>query len=560
MKEYRRLHFPAPASGLPMFPHSSCFRFLRFALLSAAVATSFPPVSRAESPPVKPEEQVFFSFDDESLPWRDNLHLTLVAPKKYEGNPVLKHGPQGAVDANGALLYGTVFQDGGKYRMWYIGQPQPDPKFPEDTNPPHRPVCYAESTDGIHWDKPNLGLVSFCGSKDNNIVSIEPADHPFARMDDFVSVLRDETDPDPARRYKMVYIAYQPQLKHSAAVRCVSPDGLHWKLASTEEFTKGHFENTSLIKFNGLYYVTGQNLGRAGGHLADGQDAGRAMTAFFSPDFQHWSNGRALSFFRSGYEQKPESLGQELHMGAGLWNRGNVILGLYGRWHGDHIDTVDPEHKKTNFLYDLKIDLGFVVSNDAIHYREPIQNFVMVAPGPDDAWDAKAILQAQAFANTDTETYIWYSQWYTRNPAKAPPVPGPTIPVPFNIGLLTLRRDGFGYLSKHVTEIPAKPSPFLRKDTAASVLSKSVTLPFASTLLLNVDKVSPDAPFQVSLVDDAEQPLPGFAPVAVTKSGVRVPVPIGEHGIPTGLKFRVKVQWPDGTANPHFYALYFQPQ
>jgi len=542
-----------------MLSLSICARFARVAFLPAVLAVLVPFSSRAEMPSPKSEEQVFFSFDDESLPWRDNLQLTLVAPKKYEGNPVLKRGPQGSVDGNGALLYGTVIQDGGKYRMWYIGQPQPDPKYPEDTNPPYRPVCYAESQDGIHWDKPALGLVSFCGSKENNIVSIEPADHPFARPDDFVSVLHDENDPDPARRYKMVYIAYLPQVKHSTAVRCVSPDGLRWKLASTDEFTKGHFENTSLIKFNGLYYVTGQNLGRAGGHRPDGMDAGRTMTAFFSTDFQHWSNGRALCFFRSGYEQKPEGLGQELHMGAGLWNRGNVVVGLYGRWHGDHIDTT-PEKRKFNFLYDLKIDLGLVVSNDAIHYREPVPDFVMVAPGADDAWDARAILQAQAFCNTDTETYIWYTPWNTRNPAKVPPVPNPPLSVTHNIGLLTMRRDGFGYLGKHVTEIPEKPSPFLRKDTEASVLSKPVTLPFASTLILNVDQVTPEAPFQISLVDDAEQPLPGFAPVKVGQSGVRVPVSIGEHGIPAGLKFRVKVQWPGGSANPRFYALYFQPQ
>jgi hypothetical protein len=122
-----------------------------------------------------------------------------------------------------------------------------------------------------------------------------------------------------------------------------------------------------------------------------------------------------------------------------------------------------------------------------------------------------------------------------------------------------MRRDGFGYLSKHLTELPEK-NPFDRKDTEASVLSKPVTLPFAANLILNVDQVTADAPFQVSLVDDAEQPLPGFAPVAVSQSGVRVPVSISEHGIPAGLKFRIKVQWPRGPANPHFYALYFQPK
>jgi hypothetical protein len=121
-----------------------------------------------------------------------------------------------------------------------------------------------------------------------------------------------------------------------------------------------------------------------------------------------------------------------------------------------------------------------------------------------------------------------------------------------------MRRDGFGYLSKFLT-VPAKQPGFQRKDTSGSILSRNVTLPFKGQLEMNVDHVSADAPLKVSLVDDAEQPLPGFAPVSVTQSGVRVPVKIGDHGIPAGLKFRVRVEWPDGPADPHFYALYLTP-
>ncbi len=286
-----------PPLCIPQVPHVSLT--LSFALV-AALALCTLLVGSLASPLAAAgdaDELVFFSFDDQSLPWRDNLKLTLERPERYPGNPVLTAGPPGSVDTNGVLMYGTVFEDGGKLRMWYIAQPQPETKFKQDTFAPRRPVAYAESSDGIHWQRPNLGLVEFRGSKQNNLVSIEPADHPFAVANDFVSVLKDEADPDPARRYKMVFIAYLPKLKHSTSVTAVSPDGLRWRLAGTDEFTKGHFENTSLIRFGGLYYVAGQNLGRAGGHLPGGLDAGRAMTAFFSPDFQHWSSGRALSFF-----------------------------------------------------------------------------------------------------------------------------------------------------------------------------------------------------------------------------------------------------------------------
>ncbi|HTU25218.1 MAG TPA: hypothetical protein VMF30_07465, partial [Pirellulales bacterium] len=78
-----------------------------------------------------------------------------------------------------------------------------------------------------------------------------------------------------------------------------------------------------------------------------------------------------------------------------------------------------------------------------------------------------------------------------------------------------------------------------------------------SRLLLNIDQVSDDAPLEVSLVDDAEQPLPGFEPVRVAQPGLRVPVVFAEPNVPAGKRFRVRIRWPEGEANPRFYALYF---
>ena len=33
-------------------------------------------------------------------------------------------------------------------------------------------LAYAESSDGVHWEKPNLGLVEFEGSKENNLLML----------------------------------------------------------------------------------------------------------------------------------------------------------------------------------------------------------------------------------------------------------------------------------------------------------------------------------------------------------------------------------------------------
>jgi hypothetical protein len=58
-----------------------------------------------------------------------------------------------------------VLKDGRIYRMYYRGgSKEPDDREDKEL------TCYAESFDGIHWLKPNLGLHEFAGSKDNNII------------------------------------------------------------------------------------------------------------------------------------------------------------------------------------------------------------------------------------------------------------------------------------------------------------------------------------------------------------------------------------------------------
>ena len=250
-----------------------------------------------------------------------------------------------------------------------------------------------------------------------------------------------------------------------------------------------------------------------------------------------------------------------MHMGAGLWNRGNVVVGLYGRWYGDTMP--QPRAKGANSkagspVESLKIDLGLCYSNDAIHYREPVENFVYVPRGESHEWDSEAILQAHAFHNTDAETLIWYSHWNTSNPWPIPLLPEKIESRKImGVGLLTLRRDGFGYLSKIVKQSNSARGMH-RRDAAASILTKPLTLSKPGKLVLNVDGVSIEAPFTVSLVDDAEQPLPGTRPTQVTTSGVRVPVDLGVP-LPADKPFRVKIEWPGEAADPHFYAAYLVP-
>ncbi len=68
-----------------------------------------------------------------------------------------------------STTYVTVLQDGDKYRMYYRGSHFS--YLGRKDRPSTRDVyCYAESSDGGRWTKPELGLLEWNGSKKNNIV------------------------------------------------------------------------------------------------------------------------------------------------------------------------------------------------------------------------------------------------------------------------------------------------------------------------------------------------------------------------------------------------------
>jgi hypothetical protein len=81
---------------------------------------------------------------------------------------------------------------GGQYHAWYNAYPGGSDPESEETGP--RFECHAVSSDGVHWDKPDAGLIEFNGSKSNNIVRVFSIGTPF--VDPF---------DEPARRFKSIH-------------------------------------------------------------------------------------------------------------------------------------------------------------------------------------------------------------------------------------------------------------------------------------------------------------------------------------------------------------------
>ncbi len=128
----------------------------------------------------------------------------------------------------GMAHYANVIEDQGKYRMYYLAHAKRDQKSLK-TKPGETIefldtyVCYAESDDGIHWEKPSVGLYEYEGSLDNNIL-LRSMDKPEDRgfFDNFF-VFKDENPAcPPEKRYKAT--AY---MSHYRLGGYSSADGIH---------------------------------------------------------------------------------------------------------------------------------------------------------------------------------------------------------------------------------------------------------------------------------------------------------------------------------------------
>lgn len=128
--------------------------------------------------------------------------------------------------------YHRVFQDGDRYRFYYKSWMVQfkDGKYTE-TNPLY--TAYAESNDGIHWRKSELGLHDFKESKANNIVMVGATMGGMEVDGRRPAVFRDDNPAAAPDARSKALLRAQPTNHRSpvptgGGMAFKSPDGLHW--------------------------------------------------------------------------------------------------------------------------------------------------------------------------------------------------------------------------------------------------------------------------------------------------------------------------------------------
>ena len=250
----------------------------------------FSSVSAAEPIAIGNELQLF--WDDALIESKTgDVEFVLQRPEAKDVVLTTDESWEGNVSA-----YFTFLQDGDEYRAYYRGSHYDTSKKVTT----HREVtCVAVSKNGVHWEKPKLGIVDFDGSKSNNIVWDGIGTHCFAPFVD------SSPDSKASEKYKALsrgrYVkgSFETPERQKGVVGLytfTSADGLHWKQTSVKPvITKGAFDSQNL----GFWDV---NRGKYVCYSRLFIDGVRSIQFCESSDFVNWTEPVKLKYVDSPNE------------------------------------------------------------------------------------------------------------------------------------------------------------------------------------------------------------------------------------------------------------------
>ena len=318
---------------------------------------------------------------------------------KAEENPIL-HADR-PWEGFLVLQPGTVTFDRReqRFKMWYNTQPTRErPDIPGY-------VCYAVSDDGVHWQKPELGLVEHDGSTANNIL--------LAHAKWTVCVLHDPEDPAPERRYKMVYWG-QPPDGAGGIYAAFSPDGVDWRLDERNPVVPGVWATGDTFSAmrdpaSGRYWL----------YHKTPLEPIRTVSRMISDDFVHWRDSRRV--LAPDAFDPPDTQ----FYGLSAFPQAGQYLGFLWVYHTDA----------------QTVDVQLVSSRDGLRWertagRRPFMHLLPTSRSTGEEFDRRMIYPSSAPVERDGRLRIYYSGFSVPHNAFAEDHDG-------RIGLAHLPPNGF---------------------------------------------------------------------------------------------------------------------
>lgn len=401
---------------------------------AAAGGSSQLPFESALAGPARGHWRRLF-LDAWAVEQQQGLARVFHAAEKHPANPVLKGDqPWESVPAaiTGPYVYGTAAWDGGKLRLWYQVLTQGN----------H--VGYAESPDGIHWTKPDLGIIEFNGSKANNFCVSAAQPGVAGGECHNPSVLRCPEPADPQKRYAL--FGFDNKAGHARVA--FSPDGLHWKYVPETE-KKALFSSSDVVNFfydpyQQRYTVTWKTRSRRG----------RAVGVAWSPDGLAWTKPYDGPLFAAD-DLDPDAT--QIY-GMPVFPYQGLYIGLPWIYCARYFKSGDYSVKKLHEAQEgsprtMEVQLAW--SWDLINWTRAPGRPQFIPRGAQGQWDGGMIVTARAPVPIGDRLHFYYGGCDGLHDDKR---------VNAAIGLATLRLDGFCSLRAGDTEgwLISRRDPFRR--------------------------------------------------------------------------------------------------
>jgi len=363
--------------------------------------------------PVEIGRRVQFFMDDHIVdnrwslkPKTEEVVRAFHAPEKHAANPVIA--------GQGGYVSAVREPDTGLVRLWY----QIARWTGEDGRGADYAIAYAESKDGVTFERPEFNLVEWQGTKANNVVWRGPS----GRRASGAQIVQAPERDKRGFRYLLTYHTGGAG-KGMNGIRVVgSHDGIHWDAGSDSLITELHSDTINSIVHDG----------DRGQYVMFCRPKDRYLVGGATGNFLETGESRRIARMSGADLWKPWTgpaetilIPDELDMQRGF----NRFYGMSARWHeGIYWGAL------LCFKLNTDITTELAWSRDGRRFERLPLRPKLLALGPDGAWDDGMVYGSADWVEMGDRWYLYYAGH--DGPHETPHrTPG--------IGLATLRKEGF---------------------------------------------------------------------------------------------------------------------
>lgn len=386
----------------------------------------------------------------------ENAIRVVNRPRKYHGNPVLTYDRPWE---DNRIEDASVLYDPEKgFEMWYENFKRNE----KSGNVRDHMLCYATSTDGIHWEKPDLGLIEYQGSKRNNIVFMPKGEYEIEGVlrrggVHNPTVIREE-EGDPKRLYRLFYYSRFDRGIHVAS----SSDGLHWDPLEGIQVRAGDrnsaYYDQGLDRYRVITRIPGRGI--------------RTCGMWESKDCEMWE------FVEEALHPDEEDPPQTQLYGMVCFEYEGLRLGFLEIFH----------------VPKRKLDTQLVYSLDGTQWHRACDRKTFLSWGPEGEWDSYWAFPINTPPiQAGDHLYIYYRGMKVPHRLSSDP---PSYYMPYgpihSIGLTVLRLDGFVSIDASCEEGVVTTAPLIFKGSQLHINAEAKPGYVVVELLDEEGRIIPD--------------------------------------------------------------------